>query len=111
MRQLAAIVIGFVAACAIAAVKGADLTSALVIGMFYTLPILLGLVLGWWGPAAIALAVVIAMLIAGPVVPRDQQDSVIASWGWLWAWIAIAVVLVVAFTWIEQKVKGRKARK
>ena len=109
MRQLAAIVIGFVAACAIAALKGADFTSALVVGLFYTVPILFGLVLGWWGPVSMGLVVVIAMLIAGPSVPRDQQDSVIASWAWLWVWVALGVAITVGWTWIEQKRKARKA--
>lgn len=107
MRQLAAVLIGFVAACVIAAVFGADFTSAVAVGLFYTVPILVGLVLPWWGPVSMALAVVIIMLIAGPFSPEDQ-DSVIAWWGWLWPWLTIAAVLTVGYTWFEQRRKARR---
>ena len=111
MRQLAAVLIGFVAACVIAAIFGADFTSAVAIGLFYTVPILIGLVLPWWGPVSMAVTVVIVMLIAGPFTPKDQQGSVISWWAWLWVWITLAAVLTVGYTWIEQKRKARKARR
>lgn len=111
MKQFAAVAIGFVLACAIAAFKGADLTSAIVVGLFYTVPILFALVLPPWGPGAMAVVVLVAMALAGPSVPRDQQDTVIAAWAWLWVWVALGVAITVVWTWIEQKRKARKASK
>lgn len=108
MKKLLAVLVGFVLAAVIAYAKGADPTSALVVGLFYTVPILFALVLPPWGPAAMAVVVLVAMLLAGPSVPRDQQDQVIGSWAFLWVWIAIAVAITVAWTWFEQRRKRSK---
>jgi|SRR5687768_14342667 hypothetical protein len=108
VKQLAAVALGFVLACAIAAVYGADLTSAIVVGMFYTVPILFALILPWWGPAAMTAVVLAVMTVAGPSVATNQQDSVIASWAWLWVWVTLGVAITVVWTWLEQKRKARK---
>ncbi len=108
MKRLLAVVIGFVLACVISALKGADLTSAIVVGMFYTVPILFGLVLPPWGPGALAVVVLVTMATAGPTVPRDQQGSVIGSWAWLWVWMTIGVAITVVWTWIAEKRKARR---
>ncbi|GGP52205.1 hypothetical protein [Saccharothrix coeruleofusca] len=106
MKKFLAVLAGFAVAVVIAYAKGADLTSALVVGLFYTVPILFALVLPPWGPGAIAVVVVVAMLLAGPPVPRDQQDRVIGSWAFLWVWVAIGVAITVVWAWFEQRRKA-----
>lgn len=110
MKRPAALAIGFLLACIIAALKGADLTSTIVVGLFYTVPMLFGLILPPWGPGSAAVVVLAVMVLAGPSVPRDHQDAVIASWAWLWVWTSFGVAITVGWTWIDLKRKARKAK-
>lgn len=108
MKKLIAVLIGFVVATAIAYVKGADLTAALVVGIFYTVPIAITMVLPPWGPGGMVVIVGVAMLLAGPSAPRDQEEGLVAAWGYLWVWVTLAAVIVTLWTWVEQRRSRRK---
>lgn len=109
MKKLIALLAGFVVVTAIAYAKGAGLTSALVVGAFYLVPIAITLVLPGWAPIGVVIGVAVLLLFFGPSAPRDRQEGLVQGWGGLWVWITLIAVVVTAWTLFEQWRSRRKA--